>query len=169
MISQADEAQMAAARAARNRQDPDCPLLINIKDFRLMPNIPRLGGQKADRAAGKVFIAPHPDYRPYRGDPKATRAERQRLVETGTALLRPPVVDTSGIAKINEGFGQAQIEGQEPFDIGKAPREELVAFAKRWFGVELDNETGDLHLMKLRAKLRDLVKASSEAGTEDLT
>lgn len=166
MITEAVEARMSEARAARNKQDRDCPMLINIKDFRLMPNVPRLGGQKEDKAAGKVYIAPHPDYRPYCGDLKATLEERRRLVETGTALLRPPIVDSSGIAKINE-YGVVQMEGAAPFDIGKAGREELVAFAKRWFDVDVDNEAGDLHLMKVRAKVRDLAKAA--AGAEDLT
>ncbi len=162
-----NEAAMSAARRARNAQNRECPLLINIKDFRLMPNVPRLGGQKEDKAAGKVFIAAHPDYRPYRGDPKATLAERQRLVETGTAILRPPVVDSSpqGAGSFG-GFGVVQVEGGAPFDVGKAPREELVAFAKRWFDADID-PTGDTHVMKLRAKVRDLAKAA--AGPEDLT
>jgi hypothetical protein len=160
MISEAQEARMSAARAARNKQDRDCPLLISVKDYRLMPNVPRLGGQKEDKAAGKVFIAPHPDYRPYRGSPNASLEERKRLVETGTMLARPPVVDSNPLGP-NGAFGTIQVEGAAPFDVAKANREELVAFAKRWFDADVD-PTGDLHLQKLRAKVRDLGRAAAE-------
>lgn len=164
MISQAVEERMAAGRAARNRQSKECPLLINIKDFRLMPNVPRLGGQKEDKATGKVQILPHPDYRPYRGDPKATLEERRRLVETGTLASRPAVVDSNHVGP--EAFGKIQVEDGAPFDVHKASREDLTAFAKRWFDADIDPD-GKTHLMTLRAKVRDLARAA--AGPEDLT
>jgi hypothetical protein len=165
MISDAQEARMAEARAARNKQDRKIPLLINIKDFRLMPNVPRLGGQKSDKATGKPDILPHRDYRPYMGDPRATLEERRRIVETGSYLSRPAVVDSHPLIGNTQILGAPADGGEvEPFDVAKATRQELVDFALRYYGATID-EKGDTHLMSLRAQ----VKRLAEAATQDLT
>ena len=49
MISEAVEARMAEARATRNKQDKEHPMLINIKDYRLMPNVPALRNHRSYR------------------------------------------------------------------------------------------------------------------------
>ena len=149
MISESVEARMSEARAARNRQDKEHPMLINIKDFRLMPNVPAL--------------RTHRNYRPFAGDPRATYDERKRIVETGQLMGRPVIVD-SQLAKFRGG-ATATVDAPEadepPFDVGKASREELQVFALRYYGVEIDPD-GKTHLMTLRAKLRALAAAAGD-------
>lgn len=165
MISEQVEARMAAARAARNQQDKEHPMLINIKDFRLMPNVPSLRN--------------HRNYRPYAGDIRATRDERQRIVETGSMLGRPIVVDTH-MAKLQasnpalKGQDPAAVpelpavaeNGEPPFDVGKASREELCAFALRYYGADIDPD-GKTHLATLRSKLRSLAEATGDMAKGD--
>ena len=149
MISEAVEARMAEARAARNKQDKEHPMLINIKDYRLMPNVPALRN--------------HRNYRPFAGDPRATYDERKRIVATGQLMGRPIIVD-SMLAKLHGGVTgtvEAPQSDEPPFDVGKATREELTAFGLRYYGVEIDPD-GKTHLMKLRAKLRNLAAAAGD-------
>ena len=40
-----NEEQLSAVYQARNAQNRKRPMLINIDDGRLMPNVPRLGGR----------------------------------------------------------------------------------------------------------------------------
>lgn len=159
MISEQVEAKMAAARAARNKQDPEHPMLINIKDYRLMPNVPSLRN--------------HRNYRPFAGDIRATYEERKRIVETGTMLGRPIVVDTI-LAKLHASNPNvtppaplASPEADEPpFDVGKATREELQAFALRYYGVDVDPD-GKTHVMTLRSKVRSLAAAAGDMPQGD--
>ena len=158
MISEAVEARMSEARAARNKQDKAVPMLINIKDFRLVPNVPLLRN--------------HRNYRPYMGDVRATVAERQRIVETGAMLGRPAVVD-SALDKLlasNPNFkAPAAPEPEndiEPFDVGKANREELCAFALRYYGASIDPD-GKTHLATLRSKLRSLAAAAGDMSAAE--
>lgn len=170
MISKAVEARMAEARAARNKQDKEHPMLINIKDFRLVPNVP--------------LLRHHRNYRVFAGDARATYDERKRIVETGTMMARPLVVDTALAAlhaanpalKGRAPDSPSVAESDEPpFDVGKANREDLCAFALRYYGADLDPD-GKTHLATLRSKLRSLAAAAgdmsaAEAGapTGDLT
>lgn len=119
-MNEAMEGQIAAARNA-SMQDKKVPLLININDYRLMPNVP--------------MIRNEPNYRPYHGDPYATLAERQRYLE-GTAL-REVVLDV------------------EPFNIGKASKEELIAFAIDQYGVTLDGRKTRENLAQEVVKLAE--------------
>lgn len=132
-ISEAAEQRMIAARNARNQQDKKHPFVINIKDGRLLPNVPTL------RA--------HPDYRVYTGDPKAAVEDRLRFLSV--AGHRPRVVDSE--------------EGEQapppPFDIAKASREELVAFAASQYDATLDPGA---HLNALRAQVRALAKDAND-------
>ncbi len=163
MISEAQEARMAEARAARNKQNRTHPMLINIKDYRLMPNVPRLGGQQADQKKGVPFIAPHPDYRVYMGDVRATVAERKRIVETGAYMARPAVIDSHPITgNVPIAVGGPTGEA-EPFDVSKASRQDLVDFALRYYGAAIDPK-GDTHLMSLRAQVKALAKAHGDAA-----
>lgn len=132
-ISEAVEQKMVAAHNARNQQDKKHPFVINIKDGRLLPNVPSL------RA--------HPSYRVYTGDPAASPRDRLRFLSV--AGHRPAVVDSD--------------EGEQapppPFDIAKAGREELVEFAASQYGTALDPSA---HLNALRAQVRALAKDAND-------
>jgi len=95
----------------RQRQDKQHPLLINTKDGRLMPNVPRIR-KKADYAV-------------YTGHPKATLEDRMRYLQSlgGTGGARRRVVNSAD---------------DEPFDIGKATKQELVDFATSEYQANLD-------------------------------
>lgn len=155
MISPAVEARMSDARRALNAQSREYPLLIHIEDGRLVPNVPRLGGQKADKSLNKPFIASHPKYRVYMGPPKAKLEERMRILATQNMTGNAAVVDTT-----------LPTTPAHEFDIGKAGRSELVIFAFENYGVQIDNDKGNEHVMTLRAKVRDLARAAGHMSKE---
>lgn len=64
----------------------------------------------------------NPNYRVYTGDIKANLAERLRYLESAGHKVRP-------IAEF------------EPFDIGKATLEDIIAFAQDEYGEDLSKET----------------------------
>lgn len=115
----------------KHAQDPKMPFLIHRVDGRLMPNVAQL--------------RKHPDYRPYTGAVKASLAERMLYLSTGSTRVR--VVDTT----------EPQDE-PEPFDVGKATADELVAFAATEFGVTLNASA------PLRTLRRQVVEASKGGG-----
>lgn len=132
---------------AANSQNKRYPMLINIDDGRLVPNVPLLGGRKEvrDPVTGKVIQngrAPHPQYRVYMGDPKAPRAERLRILRQSMGMESAPVVDA--------GFVEKQVQA---FDIANANAEELVAFAKEQYGLNLSPNT-PMHLLRGRIKAK---------------
>jgi hypothetical protein len=132
MISEAVEMRLAEAQRNRNRQDKRHPMLINIDDGRLMPNVPRLAGRVGSADRKEPAIPAHPKYRVYTGDLKATHAERMRWLAT-SGLRAPSVEDALPL---------------EPFEIMKASREELVTFARENYpDVKLDPNG---HLTALR-------------------
>jgi hypothetical protein len=145
-ISEAQESKMISARAARNKQNLKVPLLINIKDGRLLPNVPALAGHPAETTPdGKTIPAkkPHPDLRPYTGSPKASLEERMKWLETlGVAPTRREVV----------------LADPEPFDIGLATLDELAQFAKDEYGLEIDKGAG------IRAARNAVAAAARKAG-----
>ena len=145
-ISEVMEQKMVEANRSRNAQDKKHPMLINIKDGRMLPNVPKL--------------RTHKDYRVYMGDPKAPLDERLRVLQTQGMLQGAAVVDTQNNA---EHLKMGSVDGAdgEPFDIAKATREQLKAFAAGNYGVELDKD-GSTHLMTLRAQVRDLAKAKGD-------
>lgn len=101
------EAQLADARAAKSKQDKKYPHLIHVDDGRLLPNIETL--------------RKHPKYRVYRGDSSASLAERLRYLQSqGVSGGRRAVVDSSA---------------SEPFDLSKASKEELTAFASEQYDI----------------------------------
>lgn len=117
-IDDKTEERMSEARA-RRRQDKNCPLLIR-DDGMLFPNVP--------------LVAKKPNFRPYRGDPKASLEDRLAYLQ---------------------GFGQRRrvnydpsVE-EEPFDLTKASADEIIAFAMEEYGAALDAETP---LPELRAE-----------------
>ena len=144
-ISEAMEQKMVEANRARNAQDKRHPMLINVKDGRLIPNVPKL--------------RTHKDYRVYMGDPQAPLVDRLRILQTQGLLHAAAVVDSQNNLE-HLKMGTVEAAG-EPFDIAKASREQLKAFAIENYGVGLD-EKGDTHLMTLRAQVRDLAKAKGD-------
>ncbi|MBS0367668.1 MAG: hypothetical protein JSS57_00560 [Proteobacteria bacterium] len=146
-ISEVMEQKMVEANRARNAQDKRHPMLININDGRLIPNVPKL--------------RTHKDYRVYMGDPKAPLEDRLRVLQTQGMLHGAAVVDTGNPSQYLQMGNAEPLAGGEAFDISKATREQLKAFAVENYGVSLD-EKGDTHLMTLRAQVRDLAKAKGD-------
>lgn len=147
-----NEDHLSAQIRAANAQNRKHPLLINIVDGRLVPNVPRLGGREAVRNAdGRVVspaIPPHPKYRIYHGPRNASREERMRLLSTENSMHAAPV-----------GFDP--MAAAKPFDIATATAAELVEFAQQQYGANLSENT-PVHL------LRGRVKAMAEKA-QDLT
>lgn len=143
MISEQTEAKMAASRAARvSKQDKKHPMLINVEDGRLMPNVP--------------LLRKNAKYRVFMGDPKTPLADRMRILETQGIRNRAAVVDSS-----------QQAADAPEFDIGKAQRADLVKFALETYGATLD-AAGDTHMNKLRAQVRTLARENGDLpGSED--
>lgn len=120
------EGKIADARA-RQRQDKSHPLLINIKDGRLMPNVPRIRNNKKAQ------------YVVYTGPAKATLEERMRYLQSMGRNGGRRVVDSSS--------------EDAPFDIGKASKQELVDFALSEYQTQLSLETDH---RKLRTQVKEL-------------
>jgi len=124
-ISAAQADAMATRHASTKRQDTSSPLLINTKDGRLMPNVPNIRLLQ--------------EYRPYHGDPKADITTRMAYLRSG-------------------GHGRtvtAASVDDHPFDVSKATKDELVAFAMNEFGAALD-PTADIRSLRKRvAELAD--------------
>jgi len=133
MITEAQEANLSA-QIARNRQNKQTPFCIHVKDGRLMPNVPE--------------ILAHPDYRPYKGNYKASLDERM-------AYLRSGGFGGAGKRAVVMPADDEPAVEQEPFDIAKASKEELVAFAfDQWTEVL----SVDTHLTTLRSQVAKLAK-----------
>lgn len=159
-ISEAQESKMIAARAARNKQNAKIPFLISIKDGRLMPNVPMLGGYPADRAPNGQLIParlPHPDYRPYTGSLKATEDERLAWLKSAGLLVSEPVtvpdVETEDAAPRRRRA--VVLSDEPPFDIGLATVAELIEFAKTEYGATLTPAGG---LKALRQQVSELAQ-----------
>lgn len=116
-IDDTTEEKLSNARN-RRRQSRECPLLIR-DDGMLYPNVP--------------LVAKKQNFRPYRGDPKASLAERMRYLQ-GFSQRRAVVFDPAPDA---------------PFELSKASAEEIVAFALEEYGAALD---GEMPIDKLRAE-----------------
>lgn len=86
----------------------------------------------------------HPKYRLYKGDVNATLDERMRYLASS-------------------GLVQEVGSVEDAFDIGKATKEELIAFALMEFGKEMDPS---MHLATMRSKVSQMAKAAQ--GNEDL-
>ena len=122
-------AAMAAQHAAIKRQDTRAPLLINTDDARLMPNVPR--------------ILANPKYRVYHGDPKADLTARMAYLKSG-----------------GQGPARAVVaEDITPFDVNKASKDELIAFAANEYGADLDAGSDIRTLRKKVAELADAAGA----------
>lgn len=109
MITSNQEAQAAARRAAK-RQDKKHPMLVNINDGRLVPNVPRL--------------RTHKDYRVYDGPKGLTDKARAKWANDALRTRTPQVIDSG--------------EPEEPFNVRTASRDDLLLFAADNLGMMLD-------------------------------
>lgn len=145
MITDAQEANLSNM-LARNRQDKAVPFCINVKDGRLMPNVKE--------------IREHADYRVYKGNYKASLDERMAYLRSGgfggAPGKRAVVMPAEDVEPVAE---------QEPFDIAKASKDELVAFAFDQWSEVLDPAT---HLTTLRSQVVKLAKANAQAAPDPL-
>lgn len=127
-----------AAHRGKTRQSKTCPWLIR-DDGMVFPNVP--------------LIAKKQNFRPYNGDPAAPLEQRMQYLQ-GLSHQRRRVIMSAPVVE------------EEPFDIAKATKEELIAFAMEEFAEPID--PGE-HLNKVRAivaKLAgvDLVAAQRPSG-----
>jgi hypothetical protein len=155
-ISEAQESKMIAQRNARNKQNVKIPFLINVKDGRLIPNVPMLAGRAAEVAPnGQVIPAkpPHPNYRPYTGSLKATEEERMKWLESSGFTIQTVSTEAG-----NAPRRAVVLADVEPFDIGTATVGELIAFAKDEYGADLSPAGG------LKALRTQVGKLALEAG-----
>ena len=125
MITDRQEQAVSDARG-KGRQDKRTPLLINRDNLRLMPNTP--------------LIRRRPQYMPYDGAATDDEATRRSYVE-GTGNRRPRVVNSAAESDV--------------FDIGKATKDELVAFAMSEYGKMLDS---DKDVRTLRKEFMEYVR-----------
>jgi hypothetical protein len=117
MITESQEQLMSEVRG-KARQDKRVPLLINRDNLRLMPNTP--------------LIRKLQQYMPYEGQATDDEPTRRAYVE-GRSHQRPRVINSAADADV--------------FDIGKATKDELVAFAFAEYGKMLDN-TKDVRALR---------------------
>ncbi len=119
-VTEQQENQAAAARSASSKfgQDKTHPFLINIEDGSLIPNTPHLRKVRSQK------------YRVYTGDIQASTEERMRYLNMGVGPRRARVVDSTA----------AGAKEDEPFDVGTASKDDLVAFAAMEYGFTLDSK-----------------------------
>lgn len=124
------EAAFQKQAAARGQQDPKIKFLIHRDNARLIPNVGKLKN--------------HPKLVPYTGSVKASLEDRLRWLRTG------------GSRRV---VASAPVEELPPFDVSTATKEELIAFAKEEFGLEL-NPKAPPHIM------RNQILAAAKAADE---
>ena len=127
--------QEAQNRNPDHRQDRTNPFLINVETGMLLPNTP--------------LLRRHPKMRLYTADTDLPLDERMRWLSGATKRAAAPKVINS-------------VEEESTFDMGRATKDEIIAFAYENFAVTLPSA---LSVKQLRAELARLAAA---AETEDL-
>ena len=130
-----NEAALQAARDRRGVQDKKNPYLIHRDTGRLLPNVEHL--------------RKHPKMLVYKGSPTASHDERMRYVRTGS--FRQGVDTTAPEAELD----------LPPFDLGTATKEQMIAFAKEEFNLDL-NPNAPPHIM--RAQIKRAADDSNQLG-----
>lgn len=135
-ISNQTEDSLASRINTKYKQNKATPFLINIKDGRLIPN--------------NVNTAMELDYRPYHGDVKISRLERLKNLQGVPANSRTRLINS--------------MPDVDPttFDLGKATKLEIIAFAMDEYALPLSEET-DVRT------LRKQVQAAAERADAELT
>jgi hypothetical protein len=131
-LAQSAEQNLSARLSGKYKQDTKVPHLINIKDGRLLPN--------------SINVRANPDYRPYTGSLKATLEERMVYINSSISGSRTRVVDSSA-------------EEAPTFDLGKASKDEVIAFAFQEFGMVLSENTD------IRTLRKQILEASERAAS----
>lgn len=135
MISEAQDAKISDARA-RSAQDKVNPLLINIDDGRLMPNVRRILRHKSAR------------YVIYSGDPKASLEERMLWLKS---MGRQP-----GARRIIN----TAIDTDEVVDLGKLSKAELIDLAMAEYQTELPS---NIDVKEMRKRVLALAAAHQQS------
>lgn len=117
--------ERVAGHRSMTRQNKTTPWLIR-DDGMIVPNVP--------------LIAKKNNFRPYHGDITASLDDRMRYLQNLGSKRR---VINSAVAADDEA----------PFDIAKATKDDLIAFAQEQFGEVLDP---GLHLNKMRSIVANL-------------
>lgn len=112
-LAQSAEQNLSARLSAKYKQDSKIPMLINLKDGRLIAN--------------SVNTRANPDYRPYTGSLKASIEERMKFIASSVGGSHARVIDSS--AEVPE------------FDVATATKDEIIAFAFAEFGAVLSEAT----------------------------
>jgi hypothetical protein len=139
-----DQESVLSAKQKEMKQDSKVPFLINIYDARLIPNVKN--------------TAALADWRPYRGKPTATLAERQAYIKSVSAVRR--IVDSS-------------VEDEKPeVDVGTMTKEELTTFAFNELGLALDPKLDPKTMRKMviataNAKAEEAATASTSSDLAD--
>lgn len=120
-----DTEQRIADNRGRMRQDKKVPFLIR-DDGMLFPNVPLIGKKQ--------------NFRPYHGDVNASLEDRLRYLQGLQSKRR--VINTEVVA-----------DEEAPFDIAKATKDELIAFAQDQYGSTIDPA---LHMNKIRSMVANL-------------
>jgi len=137
-ISDAQQGKLSQTVARVYAQDKKIPMLINIHDGRLIAN------SVAIRGDGTMSHPANPDYRLYTGSLKASLQERMAFIASSVGIGRARVVDSSAEAP--------------EFDVAKATKDEIIAFAFTEFGTVLSEDTD------IRTLRKQLMAASERAA-----
>lgn len=131
MAAAPSEEKLAIARASKSKQDQPQKFLIHVENGRLLPNI--------------AMLRSHAKLRVFHGDPKASAKERLKYLESqhGHRSVVNTVVDS------------------EPFDIGKATKDELIEFAASEYGISLNEKAP---IAALRKQVSDAAASVGAPG-----
>lgn len=127
-MTETQQASLSQHQTKKFAQDKKVPMLININDGRLIAN--------------SLNVRANPDYRPYSGSLTASREERMAFVRSAIGGARTRLINSAP-------------DEAPTFDLGKATKAELIAFAMDEFALPLDEKT-DIRT------LRNQVMAASE-------
>ena|ERR1700747_2988654 len=113
-MTETQQAHLSQRQTAKFAQDKKVPMLININDGRLIAN--------------SLNTRANSDYRPYTGSLKASREERMAFIRSAIGGARTRLINSA--------------PDEEPtFDLGKATKAEIIAFAMDEYALVLDDKT----------------------------
>lgn len=134
-ISETQSSALSMRQSKKYAQDKDVPMLINIKDGRLIAN--------------SLNTRSNPDYRPYTGKLNASVEQRLAFVRSSVGSSRTRVVNS------------APDTDPATFDLGKASKAEIIAFAMDEFQIPLSEATD---VRTLRAQVLAASRARETAS-----
>lgn len=136
-MTETAQAHLSQRQTMKFKQDSKVPMLINIKDGRLIAN--------------SLNVRANPDYRPYTGSLKASREERMAFIASSIGGARTRLINSA--------------PDEEPtFDLGKATKAEIIAFAMDEFALVLDEK---VDIRTLRNQVMAASEKASAVGVPD--